>query len=162
MKSIVLFLICAVWAAGAAAQGVEGVRRELGRADFSSPGRARIEVVVSDDAAQAIRTADMSSGPGSITAYGVRLFSDSSQDGRANAQAAMGRFAEANPGIDVNISYETPAFWVTAGHFVDRIDAVALCGRVLSLFPRAFVVPVEVSVADVIAQERVMPPTAEE
>jgi hypothetical protein len=162
MKKLIFSLIALVWAIGGAAQGIAGVGRELSRVDFASPsGGARIEVIVTDDAAPAIRTADAATGRASVMAYGVRLFSDSSQDGRANAYGAQRRFAESYPGIGVSVTYEIPAFWVTAGCFVDRIDAVALCGRVLSQFPTAFVVPMEVSVAEIIAIEKNEPSVVE-
>jgi hypothetical protein len=161
MKKLIFSLIALVWAIGGAAQGIAGVGRELSRVDLASPsGGARIEVTVTDDAAPAIRTADQAAGRTSVMAYGVRLFTDSSQDGRANAYGAQRRFAENFPGIGVNVTYEIPAFWVTAGCFVERVDAVALCGRVLSQFPTAFVVPMEVSVAEIIAKEKNVPPVA--
>ncbi len=193
MKQIVLLLIAAGLAQGAAAQGamqgaaqglVQGatqgtaqqdggaiatLSRELSRTEFySDSSGARVDVIVTDDAKPALRGADTHTPRHSVTAYGVRLLSDSSQDGRANAGAAMDRFASIYPDVDVNMSYEIPEFWVTAGHFVDRLDAVALCGKVQSLFPRAFVVSMEVPIARIIARERsipqspaVPPPTAE-
>ncbi len=161
MKRIVLFLIVACVAQVVSAQDagpMASLRRELARTEFDSPSRgARIEIVVTGDAAPAVRMADTGGGRTSVTAYGVRLLSDSSQDGRANARAAMERFESMYPNIGAEMSYEIPAFWVTAGHFVDRLDAVALCGKVQAQFPRAFVVSMEVSVAEIISLERIVP-----
>ncbi|MDR2883298.1 MAG: hypothetical protein LBU98_05940 [Alistipes sp.] len=170
MKRIVSIVVMAAVAQCLAVQGLAAqdggptavLSRELARTDFYSAGSgARIEVIVTDDAAAAVRAADTGASLSNITAYGVRLLSDSSQDGRANAVAAMSRFEAAYPGVEISMSYEIPAFWVTAGNFVDRLDAVALCGKVQAQFPRAFVVPMEVPVARIIASERAAPVSLE-
>jgi hypothetical protein len=165
MKKILITTVLVAWAIGAAAQtgagvaaagpGAEGVRERLAAIDYGgASSAARIEVSVTDDARGAIRSADLTGARTTIKAYGVRLFSDSSQQGRENAYGAEKRFEEAWPGIGADVTYETPAFWVTAGCFVDRIDAVALCGRVLGQFPRAFVVPMDVPVSRIISKEK--------
>ena len=158
MKKVLLTLALALFAATAGAQGLSRVTEELARPDFTSG--ARIEVKVESDAAAAVRNADFGSARGSgVMAYGVRLFSDLSQNARGNAEAVRAQFAELYPGIDVKVPYESPYFWVTAGPFVDRTEAVALCGRAAAQFPKAFVALQEVSLADIIARERTEPPT---
>lgn len=81
-----------------------------------------------------------------MTVYAVRLFSDNSQNAGANARAVAARFAEIFGSDDVRVDYQTPYFRVTAGRFIDRTDAVALCGRALGNFPKSFVVEEHVSV----------------
>ena len=155
MKRTLLTLLSVVCVAGAAAQGVARVSEELARPDFESG--ARIEVHVSDDAVRAVRNADRNSERTSITGYGVNLFSDNSQDGRRNAYAAAERFAEMYPDIQVDVSYENPWFKVTAGYFLDRTDAIALCGRILAQFRTAVVITLELPVASIVAAERFEP-----
>ncbi len=135
------------------AQGIARMTEELSRPDPATG--AAVEVTVADDAAAAVRAADLGSGRTSVVvAYGVRIYSDSSQDGHENAKAAKARFDEMYPGTGSEISYEIPSFRVTAGRYVDRVDAVALCGRVLAQFKDAFVVQSEEPVSAVIARDR--------
>jgi hypothetical protein len=157
--------MAALWTLAAAAQtGSEGVRSALERSDFQGPSaRARVEVIITPDAAGAIRAADLATpSKSTVAVYGVRLMSDSSQEGRANANAAAARFREMYPEIEAEVSYESPTFRVTAGCFIDQLDAVALCGRVVSMFRTAFVVRMTKSTADIIAQEKFTPPTPAE
>lgn len=100
--------------------------------------------------AEAVRNADRSSGRTHIMAYRVRLFSDNSQNARANAYAAAEQFRVAYPGVVVEVSYEVPYFWVTAGNFTDHADAVALRGKALLQFPKAVVARQEVPIAAVV------------
>jgi hypothetical protein len=160
MKTILITAALVLSTLGAAAQGIAGVSQRLARADYGGPGGpggATIEVEVTPEARTAISSADLSPSRSSITAYGVRLLIDNSQQGRANAYGVEAKFEELYPGIGAEVTYETPAFWVTAGCFVDRLDAVALCGRVLGQFRTAFVVPMEVPVSRIIAKEKPEP-----
>ncbi len=139
----------AAWTTTAAAQGIARMENELERADYATG--AAIEVKVADDAAGAVNFADMNGRRSSVTIYAVGIYRDNSQDGRGNAQAAQARFAGMYPGTDVRLTYENPWFWVTAGNFVDRTDAVALCGSVTEQFPRAVIRQQEISISEFIA-----------
>lgn len=153
MKRLLLILAAAVLMPGAAgAQGIWRMTTELARADIVTG--AAVEVNVADDAARAVDIAGMNHGRTSLTIYGIGIFRDNSQDGRGNAQAAKARFSEMYPGIDVRLTYENPWFWVTAGNFFDRMDAVALCGRVVDQFPQAVIRQQEISIAEFIAREK--------
>jgi hypothetical protein len=156
MKRAVLTLVFAVAATCAGAQGIERVTRELARPGFGSG--ARIEIALEDDAAAALRNADHPSGRTTVMAYGVSLFRDNSQNAGADAQSVRAQFAEIYPDVPVTLSYENPYFKVETGPFIDRVDAVALCGKVLSAgFRQAVVSQREVSLADIIATERTEP-----
>lgn len=152
MKRAILIFLLLAWAAGAGAQGISRVSAELERTDPATG--ARIEVRARDDAAAALRLADHNPTRSSVVAYGVSLFRDNSQDARARAYGAAEQFAEMYPDIPVVVSYESPYFLVTAGGFVDRTDAVALVGRVQSQFRNALVVQREISLAELIVQEK--------
>ncbi len=152
MKRALFALLFAVLATGAGAQGVARMTEELARADFASG--ARIEVSYRGDAEAAIRNADHTSRRTGVMAYGVSLFRDNSQNAGANAQSVRARFAGMHPEVHVTLSYENPWFKVEAGPFVDRTDAVALCGRVLADFPKAVVIQQDVSLPGIIEAER--------
>lgn len=149
MKKALLFILFAVWTLWAGAQGMARVGRELARPEPVSG--ARIDLRVVEDAAGAVMNADRNTERTNIMAYRVRLFSDNSQNARGNAYEVAELFASMYPGTVVEVSYEIPYFWVTAGYFTDHTDAVALRGRVLTRFPKAVVVRQEVPIADVIA-----------
>lgn len=119
-----------------AAQGIEGVRRGLA---------PQIEVRETPDAQAVTAALDAAPRAERITVYAVRLLSDNSQNAGANARAAAARFNETF-GAEARVDYQTPYFRVTVGRFVDRTDAVALCGRVLGVFPKSFVVEEHISV----------------
>jgi hypothetical protein len=110
---------------------------------------------MSDATAATIAAADINPSRTTATVYGVRLFSDNSQNARENARAAAAIFTELQPGIPVEVTYQIPHFFVTAGLFIDRTEAVALSGRVLTQFKSAMVVQREVPLLEVIAAERI-------
>jgi hypothetical protein len=136
------------------------VKEELGRADFglsnsgSLASGARVQVRMADSTAALISAADNNPERTSATVYGVRLFSDNSQNARENAYAAASQFSALQPDIPVGVTYASPHFLVTAGRMIDRVDAVALCGRVLAQFPKAMVVQLEIPLAELIVAQR--------
>ena len=151
MKKTLLLSLAIVWAFTAGAQGIAGTGEGLALPD--SVSGARIEVRVESDAAAALRNADQSRPQTTILAYRVRIFSDNSQNARENAYRAQEQFTELHPGIAVDVSYEVPYFWVTAGGFVDHLEAVALRGRILAHFEKAVVVRQEIPLAAIINKE---------
>jgi hypothetical protein len=155
MKKALLFIVAAVWTLGAGAQGMARVGEELARPDPVS--RARIEVRAAADALEAVRKADHAAARTMVMTYGVSLFRDSSQNARANAYAAQEQFAGMYPQIPVEVSYEIPYFKVEAGCFVERVDAVALLGRVQTHFPLAVIVKQEVPLAEIMEMGKIEP-----
>ncbi len=153
MKKALLLMISVVWAFMVGAQGIARIGEELARPEPASG--ARIEVRMESDAAQAVQKADHSRiNTSTIPAYRVRIFSDNSQNARGNAYRAQEQFAELYPGITVDVSYEVPYFWVTAGVFADHLEAVALRGRVLTHFKQAVVVRQEIPLEALIVSEK--------
>jgi hypothetical protein len=156
MKRAVLLLLFSVFAGGTVgAQGIARLREELARPDSLSG--ARIEIREESPAAAAVREADRNPVVAVMTVYGVSLFRDNSQNAGESARSVARQFSESHPGIVVAVSYESPYFRVEAGRFIDRTDAVALCGRVLAEFPKAVVVQREIPTGQFTAGE---PPAA--
>ncbi len=126
---------------GATHGGTQGVRRGLERAGGDG---ARV-VVTETPGVQAVMSAlDARVPRQKMMVYSVRIFLGNSQSAGPEARSIAGRFAEMFPEHPPRVSYESPYFKVAAGRFVDRTDAVALCGKVAAHFPRAFVVQEEV------------------
>lgn len=151
MKRILIILIFTFIAADAGAQGIERMRRHLAQPDPAN--RARIEIAEQPDAAASIAKADHVAKHDKVTGYRVNLFLDNSQTAGENARAVAAQFQARFPHIPVQTSYESPYFKVTAGNFIDKVDAIALCGRVLGEFPKAFVAQETISLSEMTHQQ---------
>lgn len=152
MKKILFLTISALFALNAGAQGIERERSSLARPD--GYGGARVEITEEPDAARAIAAADRVARKDKVAGYRVSLFRDNSQTAGENARSVAEQFKARFPGIPVKVEYESPYFKVTAGNFVDKIDAITLCGKALPYFRIAVVVQEEISVADIVAGQK--------
>ncbi len=147
-KTLLLFVFAAV-AFSASAQGIQRERAALARPDSFT--HARVEVTEEPDAARSIAAVDRVTRKDKITGYRVSLFRDNTQTAGQNARSVAGQFREQFPGIPVYVGYESPYFKVTAGNFVDKVDAIALCGKALSYFRTAVVMQEEIAVSDIVS-----------
>lgn len=150
MKKTLLFIIFAFVSSAVNAQGIGRARSSLDTPAGSSG--ARIEVRETPDAALAIAAADHNGRVTRVMTYSVSLFRDNSQTAGANARAVASRFADMYGDIPVEVSYESPYFMVTAGSFIDRTSALALCGKVVGAFPKAVVVQEEVGIEKIVSR----------
>jgi hypothetical protein len=152
MKKIFLIALFALLGAGASAQGIRIIRQQLA---VPGAGGARIEVTEQADAARAIEAADRMAHVETVDGYRVSLFRDNKQNSGEDARTVATQFKERFPGIAVSVSYESPYFKVTAGGFIDRVDAIALHGKVLPYFPKAVVIMEKgIPIADIITQDK--------
>jgi len=171
MKKVLLMLVAVVWAAGAGAQfpaAMPWTGRQIALVDGATvtpqcadlaraEGGARVEVRVEGSAAAVLRNAQNTARVATATVFTVSLIRDNTQNARANTYAAAEEFREAFPGVAVEVSYEAPWFRATAGRFVNRTDAVALCGRMLPRFKKAIVIQQELPLAQIIEGEKTIP-----
>jgi hypothetical protein len=152
MKKIFLIALFAVLTAGASAQGIRKLRQQLYMPD--SLNGARIETVEESTAATAIELSDRVARQETVEGYRVSLFRDNKQNSGEDARAVETLFKEHFPGVAVSVSYESPYFKVTAGNFIDRVDAIALQGKALHYFPKAVVIMERgIPVADIIGRD---------
>jgi hypothetical protein len=153
MKRFIIIILFAVVAVNASAQGIRHIRQGL--AMPSGRGGARIEVVEEADAARAIEAGDRTAHIEAVDGYRVSLFRDNKQNSGEDARAVAAQFKERFPGIAVSVTYESPYFKVTAGNFIDRVDAIALHGKALPYFPKAVVIMEKgIPIADIIGQDK--------
>lgn len=153
MKKIFIIVLFAALAVEAGGQGIQRARARLERPESGS--RARVEVNEEPDAARAILASDRVSRVDKVDGYRVSLFRDNKQSSGEDARAVAAQFKEKFPGIPVMVTYESPYFKVTAGNYIDRVDAVALQGKALPHFPKAVVImEKDISVADIISQQK--------
>lgn len=152
MKKILFLTILTVIALDAGAQGIQRQRTALAHPD--GRGGARIEVTEEPDAARTVTAADRMSRKDRVTGYRVSLFRDNSQSAGENSRSVAEQFRARFPDIAVNVEYESPYFKVTAGNFVDKVDAIALCGKALPYFPKAVVIQEDISVGNIVAEQQ--------
>lgn len=88
-----------------------------------------------------------------VKGYRIRIFFDNKQDSRARSMAEVKRFEKLYPTVPTDIEYVAPYFKVTVGAYLSRTEAIAMCGKFSSDFPKAFVVPDEIKVSEIIALE---------
>ncbi len=150
MKNFLLILLFSALAATAGAQGIERQRARL--ATPEPVGRARVEVKQEAVAARAIAAADSVRQDKTVTGYCVNLFGGNSQSAGENARSVAAQFRELFPNIQVRVEYQSPYFNVMAGCFLDKMDAIVLCGKALKNFPKAVVMQDEIPVADIAGQ----------
>lgn len=152
MKRILIIILFAALAIEAGAQGIQRTRNALARPEGGN--RARVEVTEEPDAARAIAAADRVTRINKVNGYRVSLFRDNNQTAGENARSVAAQFKEKFPGIPVEVAYESPYFRVTAGNYVDKVDAIALWGKALPHFPKAVVIQEEVLASDVVEQQK--------
>jgi hypothetical protein len=152
MKKLAIIILFLSFGVSATAQSINQMREKLRIPNYEG---ATVKVTEQADAARAIEASDVMKRIQKVDGYRVSLFRDNKQNSGADARAVVKQFEEHFPGIDVSVSYESPYFKVTAGAFIDRIDAITLHGKVLQYFPKAVVVmEKEIPVTDIIAQYR--------
>lgn len=111
--------------------------------ELAAPSASGARVNVESDCNVTLSTGSMSD---KVKGYRVRIYFGNSQNSRSEAYAAQERFREAFPNISSNVDYTAPYFKVTVGNFLTREEAVMLWGRLLGMFPNAFVVSFQMPV----------------
>ncbi|MEG2865825.1 MAG: hypothetical protein RR858_06555 [Mucinivorans sp.] len=85
--------------------------------------------------------------PERISGYRVCVFSDNGQTARSAAQSALGAVRNIG-GVVSSMIYDNPFFRVYAGHCISKTEATILMGRLKGVFPKSFIVPYRMTVAE--------------
>ncbi len=149
MKLLFLTLLAAAsFGAGRVqAQEIGGVRSRL------AAGRDRVTVTEQGDAAQAVRAVEQRTRRTKVNGYTILILSDNTQKARENATKAKQTFEENFPDIEVKMYYESPSFYVTAGRYLTKEEAIIELWRVRSVFPKAISQSREMDIDDFIKKE---------
>ncbi|MBR4995003.1 MAG: hypothetical protein IKY82_02955 [Alistipes sp.] len=115
----------------AAAQSVAGVRSGL------AVGASKVTITEQSDVAQTIRTVEQRKGRTKVSGYTILLLSDNSETARENANKAKESFEENFPGTKVKMYYDSPSFYVTAGSYLTKEEAIIELWRFRAVFPKA-------------------------
>lgn len=146
MKLLFLILAAAASLGFARAQDIGGVRARL------ASGRDRVTVTEQGDAAQAIRSVEQRAKRTRVNGYTILILSDNSQTARENATKAKQTFTENFPDTEVKMYYESPSFYVTAGHYLTKEEAIIELWRIRSVFPKAISQSREMDIEDFVTR----------
>lgn len=128
MLSLGVVVLCG---ASASAQNIAGVKNRLSMGDNS------VSVTEQSDASAAVRTIEQRPRRVKVGGYTILLLSDNTPQAREKAVVARNKFRETFPGIEVEMYYESPSFYVTAGRYLTKEEAIIELWRFRSLFPKA-------------------------
>ena len=137
MKSIfkVMMAVVAALVAGAGqqvvAQQVAGVRSGL------AVGANKVTIVEQSDVAQTVRAVEQRKTNTKVNGFTILILSDNSELARENANKAKETFEENFPETKVKMYYESPSFYVSAGSYLTKEEAIIELWRFRSVFPKA-------------------------
>lgn len=72
--------------------------------------------------------------------FGIRIYSDNSQNARNASSQALARFNALFPEEEAARTFSSPYFMVTVGHYSSRFEAEEALKSIKSAFPRAYIV----------------------
>ena len=130
------------------AQETSGVRSRL------AAGRDRVVVTEQSDAAQAVRAVEQRPKRTRVNGYTILILSDNTQKARENAIKAKRTFEENFSDIEVKMYYESPSFYVTAGRYLTKEEAIIELWRIRSVFPKAISQSREMDIDDFVKKEQ--------
>ena len=113
------------------AQSVSAMKSRL------SVGNNKVAIVEQSDVSESVRTVEMRPKRTKVTGYTILILSDNSQTARENAVEAKAKFEENFPDTEVKMYYESPSFYVSAGHYLTKEEAIIEMMRFRAIFPKA-------------------------
>ena len=100
-------------------------------------GENPVRIIEQSDVQQAIRTVEQRNKPTKVNGYTILILSDNSHTARENANKAKETFEENFPETKVKMYYESPSFYVTAGSYLTKEEAIIEMMRFRAVFPKA-------------------------
>ncbi len=146
MLFLTLLAVASVGACRVQAQEIGGVRSRL------ATGSDCVNVVEQSDAAQAVRAVEQRTKRTKVNGYTILILSDNSQKARENAMKAKQTFTENFSDVEVKMYYESPSFYVTAGRYLTKEEAIIELWRIRSVFPKAISQSREMDIDDFIKE----------
>ena len=145
MKRLILTAVIVLAASFAtSAQNVAAMKNRL------SLGASPVTVTEQSDVAQAVRTVEQRPARTKVNGYTILILSDNSQTARENANKAKETFEENFPDIDVEMYYQSPSFYVSAGRYLTKEEAIIELWRFRAVFPKAITQSREFDITDFI------------
>ena len=128
---LAIVAVFVMWGIEASAQSVAGVRSRL------AVGANKVTIVEQSDAAATVKAVEQRPKRTKVNGYTVLILSDNSRTARENAVKAKETFEENFPETKVEMYYESPSFYVTAGRYLTKEEAIIELWRFRSVFPKA-------------------------
>ena len=144
MFKIFLTVIAAVVALDGSAQNIAAKKSRL------ATGANGVTVVEQSEVADAVRSVESRAKRTKVNGYTILILSDNSSRARENAVEAKDTFEENFPETEVKMYYESPSFYVTAGSYLTKEEAIIEMMRFRSVFPKAIAQNREMDITDFI------------
>lgn len=141
---LAIVAVILMWGAEASAQSVAGVRSRL------AVGANKVTIVEQSEAAATVRAVEQRPKRTKVSGYTVLILSDNSRTARENAVKAKETFEENFPETKVEMYYESPSFYVTAGRYLTKEEAIIELWRFRTVFPKAITKSREFDITDFI------------
>ena len=141
---IFLTVIAAVVALDGSAQNIAAKKSRL------ATGANGVTVVEQSEVSDAVRSVESRAKRTKVNGYTILILSDNSSRARENAVEAKDTFEENFPETEVKMYYETPSFYVTAGSYLTKEEAIIKMMRFRSVFPKAIAQNREMDITDFI------------
>lgn len=145
---IVFVALFATLCCEASAQSVSAMKSRL------AVGNNRVAVIEQSDVSESVRQVESRPRRTKVNGYTILILSDNSSRARENAVEAKEKFEEHFPDIEVQMYYESPSFYVAAGEYLTKEEAIIEMMRFRSVFPKAIAQNREMDITDfIIGQE---------
>ena len=141
---IFLTVIAAVVALDGSAQNLAAKKSRL------ATGANGVTVVEQSEVADAVRSVESRAKRTKVNGYTILILSDNSSRARENAVEAKETFEENFHETEVKMYYESPSFYVTAGSYLTKEEAIIEMMRFRSVFPKAIAQNREMDITDFI------------
>lgn len=144
MLKILLLAIATVAAVEGSAQNIAAKKSRL------ASGESRVTVVEQSEVAESVRSVEARPKRTKLNGYTILILSDNTSRARENAVEAKDTFEEHFPETEVEMYYESPSFYVSAGSYMTKEEAIIEMMRFRSVFPKAIAQNREMDIEDFI------------
>lgn len=144
MKKLILTIVLLGVAMLTSAQNVAAVKERL------AAGANAVTVTEKGDVEQTVRSVEARPKRTKVNGYTILILSDNSQTARENANKAKQTFEENFPDVKVEMYYQSPSFYVTAGRYLTKEEAILELWRFRTVFPKAITQSREVDISEFI------------
>lgn len=146
MKRFILTIILLGVGMTLSAQNVASVKQRL------ASGANAVTVVEKSDVEQSVRSVESRPKRTKVSGYTILILSDNSQTARENANKAKQTFEETFPDVKVEMYYQSPSFYVAAGRYLTKEEAIIELWRFRTVFPKAITQSREVDISEFIVR----------
>ena len=130
MKKLILTIVLLGVAMLTSAQNVAAVKERL------AAGVNAVTVTEKGDVEQTVRSVEARPKRTKVNGYTILILSDNSQTARENANKAKQTFEENFPDVKVEMYYQSPSFYVAAGRYLTKEEAILELWRFRTVFPK--------------------------